>query len=100
MIPINPLNGHLIPLLLWAVNGLLAFVTVLLGVIIKEHRKQTAKDRTVDNERHDENRRRMEAEILALRQRVHEQVDKLATATARLRWLDEGAGERRREPRG
>lgn len=71
-------NGGVASLLLWVINGLLGFIVVLFGVILKMHRDADA-----------EYQQRTDKEIEKIRVRLHNHGNRVAEVIARLRWMDE-----------
>ena len=61
------MNGNTVPLLLWAVNGLLGVVIMLLGYVLRLHKDSD-----------EENRQRFDREIDTLRVRGHDLSAKVA----------------------
>lgn len=71
-------NGGVASLLLWVINGLLGFIVVLFGVILKMHR-----DSDLGYQQ------RTDKEIEKIRERLHNHGNRVAEVIARLRWIDE-----------
>lgn len=75
---IAALNGGTASFLLWIINGLLGFIVILFGVILKMHRDSDAEYQV-----------RTDKEIEKIRGRLHNHGNRVAEVIARLRWMDE-----------
>lgn len=72
------INGGAASFLLWVINGLLGFIVILFGVILKMHRDSDI-----------EHQKRTDKEIEKIRERLHNHGNRVAEVIARLRWIDE-----------